>query len=83
MIRIQKRTLELNTEEFREELIQVCKLIKKHNPSSFGITMKGINEHFGIKLKTTDYYMLCDELGYKTRLGRKSRYISFEEIGIE
>lgn len=83
MITIQKRTLVLNTEEFRQELKEVCRLIKRHNNSSFGITMKGINEHFGVKLKITDYYMLCDELGYKTRIGKKSRYIHFDEIGID
>jgi len=83
MINIQKRKIELNTEEFREELKEVCKLIKKHNPSSFGITIKGINEHFGVKLKITDFYILCDILGYKSNMGTKTRYLSFKEIGID
>lgn len=82
MITIEKRNIELNTEEFREELIEVCKLIKRNSPLSFAITIKGINEHFGLKLKTTDFYILCEQLGYKPRVGRKLHSIRFSDLGI-
>ena len=83
MITIEKRKIELNIEEFRCELLEVCRLLKRHSPSTFGITIKGINEHFGIKLKTTDFYLLCEELGYKSRQGRRNRYLNFDDIGID
>ena len=70
MIKIEKRTIEICLEEFREELIELCKLTKKHSGSTIGISTKDINEHFGLKLKITDFYVLSEQLGYKVRRGK-------------
>jgi hypothetical protein len=70
MIKIEKRTIEICLEEFREELIELCKLTKKHSGATIGINAKGINEHFGLKMKITDFYVLSEQLGYKVRRGK-------------
>jgi hypothetical protein len=68
-IKIEKRTLELNRDEFVAELKEHAKLIQKHSPSTFGITIKWFNIEFGLKLKSSDYYKLADELGIKLKRG--------------
>ena len=70
MINIEKRIIEICLEEFREEIIELCKLIKKHNGSRIGIGVKDINEHFELKMKISDFYFLSEQLGYKVRRGK-------------
>ncbi|QQV90548.1 hypothetical protein Danklef1_64 [Polaribacter phage Danklef_1] len=70
MIKVEKRTIEICLEEFREELIELCKLIKKHNGSRIGIGVKDINEHFKLKMKISDFYVLSEQLKYNVRRGK-------------
>ena len=79
MIKIEKRAIEISIEEFREELIELCKLTKKHNGSTIGISAKGINDHFGLKMKITDFYILSEQLGYRVRRGK---FWYFDDMGL-
>lgn len=69
MIKIIKRTIEVDNESFIKELKDFCSLMKKHAPNTIGIGVKSINNHFGIKLNITDFYHLSEELDIKVHRG--------------
>ncbi|MNL28518.1 hypothetical protein D3C87_1501630 [compost metagenome] len=68
-LKITKTKIEVNTEEFKKEVVELCELILKHNPSTFGIALKTLNSSFGIRLNDIDFYKLSEELGYTVRRG--------------
>lgn len=68
-LKITKTKIEVNTEEFRKDLIELCELILKHSPNTFGIGLKTLNSSFGIKLSAIDFYKISEELGYSVRRG--------------
>lgn len=70
MIQIIKRTIEVDNESFIKELKDFCSLMKKHAPNTIGIGVKSINNHFGVKLNVTDFYLLSDELNLKVYSGK-------------
>ncbi len=70
MITIEKRKVEISIDELKAEIANLCKLIKKHNPMGIGIGHKQLNDHFGIKMKQTDFYKLSDQLEYKVYRGK-------------
>lgn len=68
-IKITKTKVEVNTEEFKKEVIELCELILKHSPSTYGLTLKRLNTSFGIRLSVIDFYKLSEELNYTVRRG--------------
>lgn len=68
-IKITKTKVEVNTEEFKKEVVELCELILKHNPNTFGIALKTLNSSFGIRLSIVDFYKLSEELEYTVRRG--------------
>jgi len=79
MIIVEKRKIELSLEEFEGEVIELCKLIKKHNSNVIGIGVKNLNEHFKLKLNTTDFFILSEQLNFKVKYGK---FWYFEDIGV-
>lgn len=69
MIKVTKTKIELNVDEFKNEVVELCKTIEKHSPSTYGINYKTLNTKFGIKLNKYDFYELSEKLGFTIRRG--------------
>jgi hypothetical protein len=70
MIKVEKRVIEIDKEAFIKDLKEYVELLKRHNKSIMGIGTTSLNNHFGTKLKTTDFYMLSEKLGLEVRYGK-------------
>jgi nucleoside-specific outer membrane channel protein Tsx len=75
-MKIIKREIEVNTDEFIRELKNLSDLIKRHSPNTIGLGKKLIENEFGLKMTIGDFYKLMDECNLK--LTRD--YISFKTI---
>lgn len=62
VIVIRRVSVEVSLMEFKEELDELCEMIKKHSPMTAGINLKTINEHFGTKLRMYDFFILSEQL---------------------
>lgn len=70
MIKIIKTKIEVDVEQFKNEVIELCKTIEKHSPSTYGISVQTLNKKFGIRLTVFDFYELSEKLGFTVRRGK-------------
>lgn len=70
MIKIEKRIIEVDIQQFKNELKKLAELNKKHNGSLIGISYKKINEIFKLKLQDMDFFELSEKLNLKVWRGQ-------------
>jgi len=77
MIKITKTKIDLNVDEFKNEVIELCKTIEKHNPYAYGISVQTLNKKFGIRLTIFDFYELSEKLGFTIR---RNKFWYFSQV---
>ncbi|AZA49722.1 hypothetical protein EG346_16730 [Chryseobacterium carnipullorum] len=80
MITIEKRKIEVSIPEFKEEVKELCRLLKRNSRNTIGIGEKTLNSHFKTKLTVTDFYILTEQLEYRLYSTTKGKYWSIEDI---
>lgn len=76
MIKITKRELEVNSDEFVKELYELMLIFEKKSPRSIGFPQKLIVKEFGLKITTGDFYKILDQCNLSLTLD----FISFKTI---
>jgi hypothetical protein len=75
-MKITKREIEVNCDEFIKELYELSQLYKRNSPSTIGFSPNLIMKEFGLKMTTGDFYKVVEECKLKFTLS----FIAFKTI---
>lgn len=76
MIKITKREIEVNVDEFIKELYELSLIYKRNSPRTIGFKPRLIIKEFGLKMTVGDFYKLTEECNLQFILD----FISFKTI---
>lgn len=78
--KITKITIEVNEEELKAEIIDLCKRTKKAFPNVIGIGAAALKSELGLKLTQLQFVELCGKLGLPLWL---NKFISFKKLNLD
>ena len=78
--KITKQTIEVNEDELKAEIIDLCKRIKKAMPNVIGIGRTTLKQELGLNLSQLQFIELCQKLQLPLWLNKA---ISFNKLNLE
>lgn len=66
-IKITKSTIEVNPDEFYQEIKTICQQIQKFNKSQIGAKYPVFKRALGLKITELEFFNLCEQAGITVR----------------
>jgi len=78
--KITKQVIEVNEEELKAEILDLCKRYKKAFPNLIGIGVTGLKSELGLKLTPLQFIELCKKLELPLWM---NKVISIKHLNLE